>query len=65
MFFLSFFYNFIINNINKNITYKNRGMNLENDLNINYNITEVKTNLVLQLGNNDRLNNIISKYFFS
>ena len=36
---------------------------LENDLNINYNITEVKTNLVLQLGNNDRLNNIISKYF--
>ena len=36
---------------------------LENDLNINYNITEVKANLVLQLGNNDRLNTIISKYF--
>lgn len=36
---------------------------LENHLNINYNITEIKANLVLQLGNNDRLNNVISKYF--
>lgn len=36
---------------------------LENDLNINYNISEVKSYLVLQLGTNDKLNTIIKKYY--
>lgn len=35
---------------------------IENNLNINYIISEVKTNLVLQLGNNEKLNTIIKKY---
>ena len=36
---------------------------LDNDFHINYIISELKSNLVLQLGSNDRLNTIISKYF--
>ena len=36
---------------------------LENELNINYNISEVKSYLVLQLGSNDKLNTIIKKYY--
>lgn len=35
---------------------------IENDLNINYIISEAKSYLVLQLGNNDKLNAIIGKY---
>lgn len=33
------------------------------DLNINYNISEMKKYLVLKLGNNKKLNSIITKYF--
>lgn len=35
----------------------------DNQMHINYIITELKSNLVLQLGNNERLNSIIEKYF--
>lgn len=34
----------------------------ENNLNINYNIDELKAYLVLELGNNEKLNTIIKKY---
>ncbi|MBP3765981.1 MAG: GGDEF domain-containing protein [Bacilli bacterium] len=36
---------------------------LENNLTISYNITEMKENLVIHLGNEKRLNNILKKYF--
>lgn len=36
---------------------------IKNNLTINYNISEAKINLVLQLGSNDKLNTIIQKYF--
>lgn len=35
---------------------------IENDLNINYIVSEAKSYLVLQLGSNDKLNTIIRKY---
>lgn len=36
---------------------------LENNLTISYNITEMKENLVIRLGNEKKLNNIFKKYF--